>query len=375
MNKISTIGFIALMLLALSDPSSAQLLSLGFSGAAQGTIGSSSSLQDVIGRTGIGKSRSLSGVNVVTIAEARKDANGDLIPDHSVARDTVMVFGVITTPNYQTTQTAYFIQDQTAGIEVFAYSAPTSAYALGDSVSVIGVIAQYRGLTEIMPLALDTVNFRVIKHNVKVPQPQRLTLSQFTSNPEQYEGQLVEIDTLYKSSGTWPALGSYSSVYVTQAKKTDSLQMFLDSDTNIDGTPEPRYPINVIGIISQYSSGSTVYNNGYELMPRFLTDITSITMTDVTDAYARPAQQYELLNNYPNPFNPGTTIGFRLPKTSKVLLQVFNTLGQLVTTLVDGRKEAGSHQVQWNANVPSGTYFCRLQADGNVEMKKMILLK
>jgi hypothetical protein len=93
--------------------------------------------------------------------------------------------------------------------------------------------------------------------------------------------------------------------------------------------------------------------------------------------------EYSLHQNYPNPFNPGTTIGYSLPKTANVSLRVFNALGQEVASLVNEQKSAGTYQLQWNANVPSGIYFYRLQAGdastgsarGFVETKKMILLK
>jgi hypothetical protein len=85
---------------------------------------------------------------------------------------------------------------------------------------------------------------------------------------------------------------------------------------------------------------------------------------------------YALHQNYPNPFNPSTTIGYSLPKAAIVSLQVFNTLGQEVASLVSEHKEAGYHQATWNAsNVPSGIYFYRLQAGDFRETRKMILLR
>ena len=88
------------------------------------------------------------------------------------------------------------------------------------------------------------------------------------------------------------------------------------------------------------------------------------------------ANGFCLRQNYPNPFNPSTTICYELPRAATVSLKIFNMLGQLVETLVDQHKVAGSYQVQWNAsNVPSGIYFYRLQAGEYVEMKKMVFLK
>jgi len=84
---------------------------------------------------------------------------------------------------------------------------------------------------------------------------------------------------------------------------------------------------------------------------------------------------FELKQNYPNPFNPSTTIGYSLPKTENVSLRVFNTLGQEVASLVNEQKAAGYYQSTWNANVPSGIYYYRLQAADFIETKKAILLK
>jgi glucuronoarabinoxylan endo-1,4-beta-xylanase len=85
---------------------------------------------------------------------------------------------------------------------------------------------------------------------------------------------------------------------------------------------------------------------------------------------------YELMNNYPNPFNPITAIGYQLSAVSDVKLKIYNVLGQKVATLVDERQQAGHHQVDWDASrFPSGVYYYRLEASEFVEVKKMILLR
>ncbi|NOX66404.1 MAG: T9SS type A sorting domain-containing protein, partial [Chlorobi bacterium] len=69
-------------------------------------------------------------------------------------------------------------------------------------------------------------------------------------------------------------------------------------------------------------------------------------------------KKYELSQNYPNPFNPSTTIKFSLPKNSKVRLDIYNMLGESVTTLIDKEMDAGFQSVQFNAsNLASGIYF------------------
>jgi len=76
-------------------------------------------------------------------------------------------------------------------------------------------------------------------------------------------------------------------------------------------------------------------------------------------------EDFILGGNYPNPFNPVTTIEFALPEASDVTLEVFNIMGQKVSTLVNERRTAGFHSVQWDASrFSSGTYFLRMAATG-----------
>lgn len=86
---------------------------------------------------------------------------------------------------------------------------------------------------------------------------------------------------------------------------------------------------------------------------------------------------FRLNQNYPNPFNPSTDIAFDLPKSSDVRLEIFNSIGAKVATLIDGRKPAGSHVTRFDAAyLASGIYFYRLTADHKViSTKKMLLIK
>ncbi len=92
--------------------------------------------------------------------------------------------------------------------------------------------------------------------------------------------------------------------------------------------------------------------------------------------------EYKLYQNAPNPFNPGTTITFALPATSKVLLEVYNILGQKVGVLIDDVVEAGTHARGWQPDLPSGVYFAVLRATSVADQhrtfadtKKMLLLR
>lgn len=85
---------------------------------------------------------------------------------------------------------------------------------------------------------------------------------------------------------------------------------------------------------------------------------------------------FRLKQNYPNPFNPVTVIEYELPIQSDIKIEVFDILGRLATTLVDGRKSAGFHSVQFDArNFSSGAYFYRIKAGDFVQIKSMMVIK
>jgi len=92
-------------------------------------------------------------------------------------------------------------------------------------------------------------------------------------------------------------------------------------------------------------------------------------------------KSYSLSQNYPNPFNPSTNIKFELPQASRVVLRIYNTLGQEVLTLVNQQMTAGVHAIQWDAlddsgvRVSSGLYIYQLRAGSFTATKRMTLMK
>ncbi len=87
-------------------------------------------------------------------------------------------------------------------------------------------------------------------------------------------------------------------------------------------------------------------------------------------------KQYKLEHNYPNPFNPSTTIGFNIPMDDIVQLKVYDVLGNLVSTLVNGPVKAGRHEIKFNGkDLSSGIYFYSLKATNFQQTYKMVLIK
>jgi hypothetical protein len=110
-------------------------------------------------------------------------------------------------------------------------------------------------------------------------------------------------------------------------------------------------------------------------------ETTVVTAIDDGLQNAAVAKEFALADNYPNPFNPSTTINFTVPKTANVKLVVYNTLGQNVRTLVNENVAQGQHSIVWNGRndagqiLPTGLYFYHLQSDKTSITKKMLLVK
>ncbi|MFC1527643.1 T9SS type A sorting domain-containing protein [Candidatus Neomarinimicrobiota bacterium] len=123
-----------------------------------------------------------------------------------------------------------------------------------------------------------------------------------------------------------------------------------------------------IFIIDQIGSGITI-------PPRITKINFDWELSTSQNKYQGPLT-YALHNNYPNPFNPITTIRYSLPESADIKLEVFDFLGKKVATLVDEYKNTGNYSVVFNAeNLPSGIYFYRLLTGKFVESKKILLIK
>ncbi|MCC7430514.1 carboxypeptidase regulatory-like domain-containing protein [bacterium] len=110
-------------------------------------------------------------------------------------------------------------------------------------------------------------------------------------------------------------------------------------------------------------------------------DFVLMAVTDAKDEQNETVSGYSLKNNYPNPFNPTTTIEFAVPEFSSVKITVYNALGQLVKTLANQNFVQGTHNVVWNGTnengkqVSSGIYFYRFETANYSQTKRMLFLK
>jgi len=169
----------------------------------------------------------------------------------------------------------------------------------------------------------------------------------------------------------YPGGGDVGGVYVTN----DTRAGFVKEN---DGLPSNPKVSALSGRVIQTRSGeeTELYAGLYENTSNGARIFKRTFVVGVEEVTSEVPVSYQLAQNYPNPFNPNTTIQFSIPEPSFVKLEIFNTLGEKISTLVSEELNAGNYKYDWNAeNLTSGIYFYRLSTSNFSEMKKMIFLK
>jgi hypothetical protein len=197
-----------------------------------------------------------------------------------------------------------------------------------------------------------------------------------------YEFDVTEIRLAIGKMGTdnfWAAI-----YYSTQADFSDAILLY--DGALVRNTVEPGYAVHTFEVEEKLNPGESIYVRVYPYTTaggatRYLTlqDVrvfgTYQLATSVADG-ARLPESYRLHGNYPNPFNPSTTIAYDLPVAGSVRVVLYNMLGQELRTLVTGERPAGRHEFVFDAgDLPSGTYFYTLEAGGHRLTGRMVLLK
>ena len=158
-------------------------------------------------------------------------------------------------------------------------------------------------------------------------------------------------------------------------------------DFDADGAIEYIYPIYqeypARYSIANLEFGPGSYNPSAIPWPMYLADATKSGLSSSAfvvkvedDVKEGIPKEFSLSQNYPNPFNPSTTVRYALPKSTHTTIRVINMLGQIVTTLVDELREAGTHTARFDGSrFPSGVYLIQVFAGSDHATRKMILVK
>jgi phosphatidylserine/phosphatidylglycerophosphate/cardiolipin synthase-like enzyme len=181
--------------------------------------------------------------------------------------EQAMVSGILTVGNesFSSTSTMVFLQDATAGIYLYSLSAPVS-FVHGDSITVIGTIQQYRGMTEIEP---DWATLVIHNNGCAPPSPKSMTCSEVNEafhadGSEPDEGRLIFIRQVI-----------YDSETRTISDSTGMAKLFIESGA---GIAIPTGVFDAFGILEQYKPGtdSPPYTSDYEIVPRFQADLVPL---------------------------------------------------------------------------------------------------
>ncbi|MGB5893425.1 MAG: T9SS type A sorting domain-containing protein, partial [Ignavibacteriaceae bacterium] len=192
----------------------------------------------------------------------------------------------------------------------------------------------------IVPVELTSFNAEILDSKV--------VLNWTTATETNNLGFEIERKIIHASDGVWIINGFKEGKGTTT--ETHSYQ-YIDKISDINAT-SLCYRLKQID-----------YDGSYEYSDEVLVDNTAPV-------------DYALHQNFPNPYNPVTTITYSLPIKAQVELVIYNALGESITRLVNEEKEAGKYSVKFDAtNLPSGIYFYRIQVNDFTEIKKMILLK
>ncbi len=168
----------------------------------------------------------------------------------------------------------------------------------------------------------------------------------------------------------WTGQGLYDSFRVQVSK--DSMFNNILVDSTLKSSFITIYNFDSTNYYWRVSSSVNSISSSWTEPWKFKVDFT----TGISNTKNVLPDEFQLSQNFPNPFNPATTINFSLPSTQLVKLQVYNILGQLVKTLVNKEMQPGYFKVDFNAaNLSSGIYLYKMQAGNYSQVKKMLLIK
>jgi hypothetical protein len=197
------------------------------------------------------------------------------------------------------------------------------------------------------------------------------------------DGEVASMMALYLAQeneklhgvAVFPKSDDVGGVYVTN----DTRAGFVREN---DGLPSNPKVSALSGRVVQTRSGEEVemYTGLYENTSTGAKIFKRNFVVGVEEISSEVPSSYKLEQNYPNPFNPSTTIQFSIPEKTIVKLEVFNSLGEHVSTLVSEELIAGNYKYEWDAEfaaggLSSGIYYYKLSANDFVQTKKLVLLK
>ena len=251
------------------------------------------------------------------------------------------------------TQTKAYIQDQSGrGMQLFDYEL-IDDLEKGDEIEAVGYTGYYNTTYQ-----LKDFSYRELSSGNALPDPIVVDPSQ--ANSSEYEGTLVSVT---------------GNVTVVTPVSSDGTNFTIDDVTSVMIWNSTGIDVSsfVVGYRGQFVGVGSQYNDQYQLLVGYQSDITTVVAVDDESTIA---DRFVLKPAYPNPFNPVTKLSFSISAPSEIRMEIYDVNGKLVELAANGLFQPGFHAIEWNAiELASGMYFVHLIKGTERLTQKVMLLK
>jgi hypothetical protein len=251
------------------------------------------------------------------------------------------------------TQTKAYIQDQSGrGMQLFDYDL-IDGIDRGDEIEAVGYAGYYNTTYQLKDFV-----FRELSNGNAISDP--IVVAPSNVNSSDYEGTLISI------TGNVTAVTPVSTTG-TNLTIDDVTSVMIWNSTGIDISNF------VVGYRGQFIGVGSQYNEQYQLLVGYQSDITTVV---VVDEEAIIVDKFDLYPAFPNPFNPSTQLSFSVDSPSDIRVEIYDISGKLVDSIISGFFQSGLHIAHWNAKgYSSGMYFVHLIKGHQKLTQKVMLLK
>jgi len=308
------------------------------------------------------------GLTPISMVQAVKSAVND---SSQLTTEQVTVAGIVTA-NRAPYITHLYVEETPGGPwqGVQIYGGTPAEPVVGDSIIISGYVSEYFFKTELT--GIDYL--KICSSGNPLPGPNLVDpalIKTGAPTAESYEGVFIRCNPVFIADsigfdqfGEWRVADIFGTPYDT---------VMVGHNGNYTYIPVPGTWMNICGPMDY------IYSN-FRIEPRSDADIDLVNVTGV-EPVTPAAPVFALEQNFPNPFNPITTVMFSLPTKGEVDLGVYDVSGRLVKTLYSGVLDQGKHKATWDGSnnaghaVSSGVYFCKLITKDRVAETKMVILK
>jgi competence protein ComEC len=303
--------------------------------------------------------------NAIAISEVNAD---DDYGEPLLLGQVVTVRGIATvaTGMFSGDDNDIFLEDATGGLNVFKSGTTVPTISIGDSIKVTGLVDIYSGLTRITSPSISMEAVDVGVHDTL-----SVTTGDIATNGESYEGSLVKISQCDITGGTWPGEGSDGTLTIDDG--SGECTLFIDKDTDIDGTTQPDSTFDLVGIITQYDP-SWPYLSGHRVTPRSTDDIGPTAGVIASGEY-----RSGIARVLSNPGKGAIRIAFSEEVAdSPKQIALYDIEGRMLGAVACG---AGGYLLEIDPetvcghDLPAGIYFAAVRACGKQANLKVVVLR